>query len=84
MSGGTVPSWVLTEVGRLHLHNLALEDEIAQLHARLDDHPTASAPDEEEAAGFSPVPPSAATHQQPAPAQATMPAVPCDDRRGSE
>lgn len=27
----TVPNWVLTEVGRLHLHSLALERELAKV-----------------------------------------------------
>lgn len=35
----TVPNWVLTEVGRLHLHALALEREIARLRAEQAEEP---------------------------------------------
>ncbi len=33
MGGETVPEWVLTEVGRLHLHALALERHVEQFAA---------------------------------------------------
>lgn len=37
MSGPeTVPNWVLTEVGRLHLHALALERQLHQTTAERD------------------------------------------------
>ena len=38
----TVPEWVLTEVGRLHLHNLALERELAAQQALVADRPEPS------------------------------------------
>lgn len=33
----TVPDWVVTEVGRLHLHALALERELAALQRKDED-----------------------------------------------
>jgi hypothetical protein len=43
----TVPSWVLTEVGRLHLHSLALERALDQTTVERDQLLTDSQPAEE-------------------------------------